>query len=68
VPPGIGYVPDSIAERIVALTARRAPLDPDLLELLSICIPELHAEAESHTGEARRYFADCAALLEEIAG
>ena len=67
-PAGLGYVPDSIAERILRLTAEGfGPLDHELAELLELCIPETHAAAEALQGEARAYLLESAALLEEVA-
>ena len=67
VPAGVDYVPGSVAETVLRLAAEATPLDPELLELLELCIPESREAAKRHTGEARDYFRASAALLEEIA-
>lgn len=66
VPPGLGYVSGSIAERILALAARGVPLDEELRELLPICVEESRSVASTLPASARVYLLESAALLEEV--
>ena len=65
VPPGLGYVSDSIAEQVLAAVARGVPLDGELRELLPICVEESRSVAASLPAAARAYLLESAALLEE---
>jgi len=67
-PPDLDYVPDSIAERILRLTAAGEELDGEMKELLEICLMETQASAARFEGEARAYLLASAELLEEISG
>lgn len=67
VPAGVDHVPGSIAETALRLAAEGVSLDPELLELVELCVPESREAAQLLTGEARDYFRRSAALLEEIA-
>lgn len=66
-PAGLGYVPDSIAERILRLAAAGEPLDDEMEELLDLCVLETRDAAERRTGAVRDYLEGSAALLEAIA-
>jgi hypothetical protein len=66
VPPGVRYVPDSLAERILTSYAQGLRPDPGLTELLFICAPESRAAAARHAGAARDYLLESASLLEAI--
>lgn len=68
IPKGVNYVPDSISERFIASYAEngKIDLDPELAELLEICVDEGERAAKKHSGEAREYFEESAAILRAI--
>ena len=68
IPDGIGYVPGSIAERFIAMYAKKGSLpdDPDTAELLGLAGMESTAMAEDKSGPAAEYFRETSAILESI--
>lgn len=68
VPEDVGYVADSIAERILSAYAKGGGIgsDPDQLELLELCILESRAAAEEGSPVRRTWFNESAGLLEAI--
>ena len=68
VPGGISYVKNSIAERIISVYAQKGSLgsDPELAELLELCLMETASAIEDHAGDASAYFKESAGILESI--
>jgi hypothetical protein len=69
IPAGIGYVPDSIAERFIRTYAieGRLPEDPDTMELLGLAASESCAMADQLKDEtAAEYFRESSRILESI--
>ena len=67
-PADLGYVPDSIAERVLRLAAAGEEIDGEMRELLELCLMETQASAAGFEGDARAYLLESAELLEEISG
>jgi hypothetical protein len=65
-PPDLGYVPDSVAERILARAAAGEEIDDELREILEICLLDTQASAALFEGDARAYLLESAELLAEI--
>ena len=58
------YVPDSLADRLLAYYAKHGKLDPEGQELAGLCVMELESALDQHeTPEAQAYFRDCRNLL-----
>ena len=68
IPQGMPYVPDSISERFLVAYATdgKLDLDPELGELLGICVAEAYNAAGSRTGEEAAFFRESAEILEAI--
>ena len=68
IPKGLSYVPDSIAERFIAAYAANGKLeqDPDLAELLDLCIMETVGAVKSKSRAAAAYFRESTAILQAI--
>ena len=69
VPEAVGYVPNSMAEQMIATYARRGKLpdDPETAELLELILMESSALAESDSApEVHDFFHESAAILEAI--
>ena len=71
IPEGMAYAPDSISERLIreyaaAGNAGTIREDPELLELLAICVMEAEAVAEAKSGEEKAFFEESAAILRAI--
>lgn len=68
IPEDLDYIPGSISENIIAAYAAdgRVDLDPELGELLEICIVEGFSAAEQGSPERRAYFRESAAILQAI--
>jgi hypothetical protein len=65
-PKSLGYVTDSIAERVLRLAAAGEAIDGEMRELLELCLMETQTSAAGFEGEARAYLLEGAELLEEI--
>ena len=69
IPPGIGYVPDSIAERFIAKYAQEGELpdDAETMELLGLAAMETNTMLDKlEDAEAVDYFRESSAILESI--
>ena len=69
IPEGIGYVPDSIAERFIARYAQAGSLpdDDEAMELLGLACMESSAMADQLTDPmASAYFRESSAILEAM--
>ena len=69
IPKGLDYVPDSIAERLIATYAKKGelPEDDDVAELLELASMESSQMAETHdVPEVAEYFRESAAILEAM--
>ena len=67
-PEDLAYVPDSISERLLSTYAvnGRLSLDPELAELVELCLLETLAAAEGGSDEHRAYFQESAEILQAI--
>jgi hypothetical protein len=68
IPQGMPYVPDSISERFLVAYATDGKLDvdPEMLDLLEICILEGHNAADTKSGDEADFFRESAEILEAI--
>ena len=68
IPEGMPYVPDSISERFIVTYATDGKLDvdPELAELLAICVSEAYNAAASKSGEEAAFFHESAQILDAI--
>ena len=67
-PADLGYVGDSVAERVLRGYAAGIAPDDETLELLEIVMADSRETATAAGAEAAEYLLASAALLEEIAG
>lgn len=68
IPEGMPYVPDSLSERFVVMYAADGflTLDPELSEILDICVLEAFNAADSKLGEEAEFFRESAEILQAI--
>jgi hypothetical protein len=67
VPLGISYAPASIAETLIAAYAGGSlGRDPEVEELLEMCVQESLSTAEENSGEAAAFFHENAEILRAI--
>ncbi len=68
IPPEMTYIADSMSERFITAYAKNGglDLDPELAEMLEICVAESEHAAEQKSGDEQLFFQECAAILREI--
>lgn len=68
IPDGMPYVSDSLSERFISTYAATGTLavDPELAELLGLCVLEAFHVADSKAGEEAEFFRESALILQAI--
>ena len=68
IPEGMSYIPDSLSERFVATYAATGTvdLDPELAEILHLCVLEAFNASDGKIGEEAEFFRESALILHAI--